>query len=166
MSPMNDDDRPLGSLFGKWQADEPPEGFSSAVVGAFEAERQMRSSRWAPRGVVIPLLLAGAFVSFGAAAAFSERALRNVESGQEETFRTPLSVEKAPPLFFHGAFESGRAEPDALTESARSVRPESPASATPEEVEEAEPSAPETPRVVHFPRCECGTSGVVCTCSD
>lgn len=166
MSSMNDDDQPLASLLSEWQTETPPEAFASTVVRVFESERRASGLRRAPRGVVIPLLLAAAFISLGAAAAFSERALRSVESGQEQTDETPVKAGKAPRVSFYGTFESARAEPDSSITPARIVRAENPARALSEEVEEVAPPAAETPRVVHFPRCECGTSGVVCTCSD
>lgn len=166
MSPMKDDDRPLGSLFGDWQAEEPPEGFASAVVRSFESERRKAGSRWATRGVVVPLLLAAVFISWGAAAAFSERALRTAELGQEETTETAPKAKEAPRLSFYSTLEPSSAEPDPLIEPSRNVRPEMRPEAPSGEVEEAERLAAETPRVIHFPRCECGTSDVVCTCSD
>lgn len=170
MSPMHDqDERTLGSLLDEWAADEPPAGFAPTVVRAARPAEGMTVSRWTPRGVVVPLLLAALFVSLGAAA-FSEHAERRERKKAALLAETRQEPKKPTQLVFHVSQEVSQAEPDPVR-AFRAAKPRdlpltSSTLSPPTEASQAEVPAEERPRVVHFPHCECGTSGVVCSCSD
>jgi hypothetical protein len=165
MTSMHDDDGSLGALLDDWRADRPHDRFASTVVRAAELERARLRAASTPRGVVVPLLLAALFVSLGAAAAFSQRSESSVGAVEETLSDPPLRAIRAPQVAFHATGESAQAEPEPTREASRnqSVRP--PSFAAPTEIAEEETPVV-SPHTVHFPRCECGTSGVVCACTD
>jgi hypothetical protein len=72
-----------------------------------------------------------------------------------------MSPLKVPAVSFQWMMDTSHAEPEAELEP---VAPVARQNVRAPEVPGEE--APARPRVVHFPRCECGTSGIVCACSD
>lgn len=166
MTPMHDhDERTLGSLFDEWRADEPSAGFALGVIRAARPAAAVTSTRWTARGVVVPVLLAALLVSFGAAA-FSQREVRSgLKNSLEETDARHPSM-KAAPIAFQFPEEAGQAEPDWVDSKPRVKEPNPKPIAQPAFLTEVEVPVVAPPRVVHFPHCECGTSGVVCSCSD
>lgn len=166
MSPLHDhDERTLGSFLSEWGADEPPAGFSQAVVRAARQADGMTQARWTPRGVIVPLFLAALFVSFGAAA-FNEYSTRREPTAAVLVAEPSSEPRKVTPLAFHSPEEASQAEPDRAPSKPR-IEPRISRLPPPlVEVAAVQEPVEERPRVVHFPHCECGTSGVVCACSD
>lgn len=143
-----------------WPSQNPSEGFAARIVERAMAERRgVRTPRKFRR--VIPLLLAGVLLS-AAAAAYShlegERTqIEAIEENDSLTLTTPR-------VEFHARQTQSElvAEKDQIRSPGKRRIPhaeEAPA----HQVEPAPPSNV-PPGTLHLPRCECGTSAVICTC--
>lgn len=165
----NGPDPGLQQAFHDWSYDEPPRDFARDLAQLAISERAQSGTRRTRHGVVVPLLLAAFFVSLGAAAAWSR--FGSPEIGAVEVSAPELTT-KREKLSFAVHARGASAE----RERAKSEPPESgrrantrlapPTFAKSQDAQEIESEASQRPRAVHFPSCECGTSGVVCSCAD
>ncbi len=164
-----DDEKLPEVLLEEWSCDEAPLGFAERVAVSARADGSSSGGRGRGRGLLVPLLLAALFISAGAAAAWSQKKQQGVRSAETSHREGGLPVPKPQKLSFHGRSGEVRAEPERQIASPVTKRPALLVEQLVEDSsldEEELPSEEAAPRVIHFPKCECGTSGVVCTCSD
>jgi hypothetical protein len=154
-------DEELDALLDAWAAPQCPDGFAERAVSRALSDRRVSRPPGRP-GLVVPLLLVAMLVSLGAWAGL-EASRDDSPAGAPET--APSSV-KAKHISFELVAGTTYAEPELETEEEQG--PSKPARqdkrSDPDTDGEAQSTKP--PPVVHWPRCECGTSAVVCTCSD
>lgn len=164
MNDRSDDDQKLDALLAKWEAPVCSPNFAARVVGEALAERVVPLP--ARRGkFVVPLLLVACLLSAGAFAAW--------ERQQKQTFFEKASASGAsfaPEKDARISFQLVSAS----TEGERETGAEKPQVPMLPRLQETPPAADgsvdngplQQPRKVHWPRCECGTAAIVCTCSE
>ncbi len=155
------------SILREWSADEVPDDFATRVVLAARGGQAIHPSPKASRSLGVPLLLVAIFVSVGAAAAWDRYERRQPIAGPGAASQGDAPGARPSRLSFHLVSDDGRAEREetatASTKAAKGKRIQTP-NVLISAVDEA--TVDTKPRVVHWPKCECGTSGVVCACSD
>jgi hypothetical protein len=154
-------ERDLERALDQWTADEPSSDFAARIAQKV-SQGGTRSAR-AGRSVVVPLFLAAIFVSLGAAAAWDTWA-RPVLTVEVERGADPAAKRQIVSLKPHSQIVSAERDQEAAEQG--SLRPQLRKVAAPEAAEQVDEEPPTPPRVVHVPRCECGTSGVVCSCAE
>lgn len=154
-------DDELDGVLEAWAAPRVPAGFAERVVERALSDHS-RSARPGGRGgIVVPLLLVAMFMSWGAWAGLEASRAASTNDIAESP---PTSVEPSE-LSFELVSGPAYAEPEIGPEQERAAAPAKPRPVSKADKDE-DGQAAEPPRVVHFPRCECGTSAIVCTCSD
>lgn len=160
---MTDASKNHGLLLSEddWPVDDVPPEFS-ARVASLCLEQRSAGGGVRSRGLFVPVLLVALLVSFGAVASLASYAEGRVRLLPAEDTGTlaPREHRVSVPLSTGSAFAERAvpAEPEVPTpRSAKPAREPNP---------EVLPDMPKPPRQVHQPRCECGTSGVVCSCAD
>jgi hypothetical protein len=166
--PSSQPDIELDQALSSWRSDEPPSDFARNIVEAAAREQARGGTQRTGRGVVIPLLLAAIFLSVGAAAAWGVRQKTETSTAEQAEPIAPLT--KGEQLSFALHARSANAEREQAKENDQKRPPPPKAENAPQPPKSDEidnlgdESAP--PRVLHLPKCECGTSGVVCSCAD
>lgn len=166
--PQKDEDFELA--LRQWGAKDAPSDFAEKVASRFARERP--GVLRLPKGrVLVPLLLAALFLSAGAFAAWQQWRPRLVSGAGETLAESKLSREA--PVFVHQLQQDARAEPErqkqpsAAPPPRRDSKSRAPAKAVDSgTTERAEAPGPTPPKRLHLPDCECGTSAIVCSCSE
>ncbi len=149
-------------IFSSWNASVPPAEFASRVA-LLASEEHGRGTRHR-RGLVIPILLAALFVSFGAAAAWDSLVMSGSQRLVDEPVSAPM-VQDARELQWVSA--ASLRQPKSIPEI--DIPKKLPVSRVNRQLVELEPppaaGEPErSPTKLHLPRCECGVSAIICTC--
>lgn len=157
---MRHDD--LAAEFQSWGAQEPSEGFSAKT--ALLCRSEARPVRWRrlPRGL-FRVLLAAVLLSAGAYAASQDWGVKLSKDGEGAKSEPPhlegkVSVYGAPRADAFAEREKG----EELHRKRKPVRTQP----VVQEASEETVAEPKDPTGVHHPRCYCGTSAVVCFCSE
>jgi hypothetical protein len=161
MSHPKSSDLSLKLALETWDASVPPPNFARAVAEA--AVHQRKAPRSTAQGKVAGgLLLAATFVGLGAAAAYGGWQIHPSQVVEAGTYSQPVPAPAR--MLFYSSEPVVAAEPEVLIPaSVPHQRPprKSSIAASPvasEAFDEAQP--------IHLPLCECGTSGVVCSCAE
>lgn len=171
-----------------WEAEEPRSDFATRTL-----ERMIRQSQaegesfgiaanarsvsvvrpvFPKKGVLAPLLLVAIFFSFAAAAALgslvSRKSVVSSENGTKgDAFSAPArQVEVGIPA--STAHAEREPEVPASHKLPRRAGKGSPEKAGAPDTEQTTKSSSSSRKKepLHFPQCECGTSGIVCSCAD
>jgi hypothetical protein len=164
--PERDED--FERALGQWSPSRPPSDFAEKVTSRFLQERPT-VSRWPKGRVLVPLLLAALFLSAGAFAAWQEFRPRLSLVGDDALPAEKRSGTQETRVRLHQVHQSGQAEPERHKEPVapqppRKARKDVPAKV--DEIPENKSSGPTPPKKLHLPDCECGTSAIVCSCSE